>query len=55
MPALAAGCIELKLNAPPLGQTTQLAQQFVTRHATWMAIDRRGVKAEPLEVERRWP
>jgi hypothetical protein len=54
MPALAPGCIEFKLNAPLFGQATQLAQQFVARHATWMAIDRRGAKAEPLEVEGRW-
>jgi hypothetical protein len=55
MPALAPGCIEFKLNAPPSGQATQLAQQFVARHATWMTIDRRGVKAEPLEGGGRWP
>jgi hypothetical protein len=48
MPTLAAGCIKLELNAPAPGQTAQLAQQFVARHATWMTIDRRGVKAKLL-------
>ncbi len=46
--ALAAGCIELELDAAAPGQTAELAQEFVARHVTWMAIDQRGVKIRPL-------
>jgi hypothetical protein len=43
MAALAAGRIELELDA-----AAELAQEFVARHGTWMAIDQRGVKTRPL-------
>jgi hypothetical protein len=48
MSALAAGRIELELDAAALGQTAELAQQFVARHATWMAVDQRRVKTRAL-------
>jgi hypothetical protein len=53
MPALAAGNVEFELNAPALGQATQLAEQFVARHARWMASDRSGVKIGPAAGEDR--
>ena len=51
MPALAAGRVEFELNAPSPSQTAQLAQRFVARHGTWMAIDGRRIKAEPVAEE----
>jgi len=51
MPTLAAGRVELELNAPAPGQATQLAQQFVAGHGRWMAIDQNGVKTAPASRE----
>jgi hypothetical protein len=47
MATLPAGRIELELDAAAPGQTAELAQQFVARHGTWMAIDQRRGKATP--------
>jgi hypothetical protein len=44
MPALAAGGIELERHAAASRQTTELAQEFVARHATSIAGEAAGVK-----------
>jgi hypothetical protein len=44
MLALATGSFKFELNAPALGQATQLARHVVARHARWMANDQSGVK-----------
>jgi hypothetical protein len=46
--------IELESDAPASGQTAELAQRFVARHATWMPSDRPRVKIEPL-AGKGWP
>jgi hypothetical protein len=54
MPTLPARRIELESDAPASGQTAELAQRFVARHATWMPSDRPRVKIEPL-AGKGWP
>jgi hypothetical protein len=48
MPALAAGRIELELDAAAPRQAAKLAQEFIARQRIWMAIDQRQVKTRPL-------
>ena len=55
MAALAPSGIEIETLAPALGQTAELAQEFVPRHVAWIAVDIAGVKARMSEVAERGP